>query len=171
MNAFIAVEGRPPALARANGLARTQFNANPRAAALAKFGVKEDDMIGVTGRGLHLATEQQGVLMRDEQLAVIGYGWPTGALHQHAVQRHALNGALLAELLDLRLRDAAAVVFGERRDALVGWDWLAAQGEGYAHAFRKAAAIRAAIDRRHARHDAPIAGAREVAFFPPMTGG
>jgi len=49
--------------------------------------------------------------------------------------------------------------------------WLAAQGEGYAHAFRKAAAIRAAVDRRHARHDAPIAGAREVAFFPPMTGG
>ncbi|MFL1876482.1 MoaD/ThiS family protein, partial [Hansschlegelia beijingensis] len=28
-----------------------------------------------------------------------------------------------------------------------------------------------AIDKRHARADAPIAGAREIAFFPPMTGG
>ena len=49
--------------------------------------------------------------------------------------------------------------------------WLAARGEGYAAAFESAATIRAAIDRVHARHDAPIAGAREVAFFPPMTGG
>jgi molybdopterin synthase sulfur carrier subunit len=31
--------------------------------------------------------------------------------------------------------------------------------------------IRAALDRTHVKHDAPIAGAREVAFFPPMTGG
>ncbi len=31
--------------------------------------------------------------------------------------------------------------------------------------------IRAAIDRAHVRPDAAIAGAREIAFFPPMTGG
>jgi molybdopterin synthase sulfur carrier subunit len=31
--------------------------------------------------------------------------------------------------------------------------------------------IRAALDRSHVKHDAKIAGAREVAFFPPMTGG
>jgi molybdopterin synthase sulfur carrier subunit len=31
--------------------------------------------------------------------------------------------------------------------------------------------IKAAIDQRHARHDAAIAGAREIAFFPPVTGG
>ena len=49
--------------------------------------------------------------------------------------------------------------------------WLAASGEEYAHAFEKATIIRAAIDRAHVRHDAPIAGAREIAFFPPMTGG
>ena len=29
----------------------------------------------------------------------------------------------------------------------------------------------AALDRSHVKHDAKIAGAREVAFFPPMTGG
>jgi len=49
--------------------------------------------------------------------------------------------------------------------------WLRARGDGYAHAFEAAPAIRAAIDRTHVRHDAAIAGAREIAFFPPMTGG
>ncbi len=49
--------------------------------------------------------------------------------------------------------------------------WLSAKGEAYAHAFEKPGMIRAAIDRAHVKHDAPIAGAREIAFFPPMTGG
>ena len=44
-------------------------------------------------------------------------------------------------------------------------------GEGYAHAFAQPGAIRAAIDRAHVGRDASIAGAREIAFFPPMTGG
>ena len=49
--------------------------------------------------------------------------------------------------------------------------WLSQRGEGYARAFEKPMAVRAALDRLHARSDAPIAGAKEVAFFPPMTGG
>jgi molybdopterin synthase sulfur carrier subunit len=49
--------------------------------------------------------------------------------------------------------------------------WLSRRGEEYAHAFEKASVIRAAIDRAHVKHDAPIEGAREIAFFPPMTGG
>ena len=49
--------------------------------------------------------------------------------------------------------------------------WLAGRGENYAHAFDKPQVIRAAIDRAHVGRDAPIAGAKEVAFFPPMTGG
>jgi len=49
--------------------------------------------------------------------------------------------------------------------------WLAKRGEEYAYAFEKAAVIRAAIDRAHVKHDARIEGAREIAFFPPMTGG
>src|ERR1700683_1643973 len=49
--------------------------------------------------------------------------------------------------------------------------WLAGRDEQYAHAFENAKVIRAAIDHRHVRADAPIAGAREIAFFPPMTGG
>ena len=49
--------------------------------------------------------------------------------------------------------------------------WLARRGENYAYAFERASVIRAAIDRAHVKPEAPIAGAREIAFFPPMTGG
>jgi sulfur-carrier protein len=50
-------------------------------------------------------------------------------------------------------------------------DWLAQRGEGYAYAFENPKVIRAAIDKSHARPDARIEGAAEIAFFPPMTGG
>jgi len=49
--------------------------------------------------------------------------------------------------------------------------WLSKRGEEYAHAFENPKVIRAAIDKRHVQPDTRIAGAREVAFFPPMTGG
>ena len=49
--------------------------------------------------------------------------------------------------------------------------WLRAKGENYEYAFENARTIRAALDRKHVKHDALIAGAREIAFFPPMTGG
>jgi molybdopterin synthase sulfur carrier subunit len=49
--------------------------------------------------------------------------------------------------------------------------WLTGQGEAYAYAFEKPKVIRAAIDHTHVKSDTAIAGAREIAFFPPMTGG
>ena len=49
--------------------------------------------------------------------------------------------------------------------------WLAGRDETYAHAFENPKVIRAAIDRAHVKPDARLEGAREVAFFPPMTGG
>jgi len=49
--------------------------------------------------------------------------------------------------------------------------WLASRGEEYAHAFENPKIIRAAIDRTHVKAQAPIGKAREIAFFPPMTGG
>ncbi len=49
--------------------------------------------------------------------------------------------------------------------------WLSDRGEEYAYAFERPGVIRAAIDRKHVKHDTLIAGAREIAFFPPMTGG
>jgi molybdopterin synthase sulfur carrier subunit len=50
-------------------------------------------------------------------------------------------------------------------------DWLAARGGGYAEAFADRARLRCAVDQSFAGLDAPIAGAREIAFFPPVTGG
>ena len=52
---------------------------------------------------------------------------------------------------------------------LVGW--LKERGEEYAYAFENEGVVRAAIDHAHVRPNAPLAGAREVAFFPPITGG
>ena len=49
--------------------------------------------------------------------------------------------------------------------------WLKERGEEYAYAFENEAVVRAAIDRRHVKPETAIAGAREIAFFPPMTGG
>jgi len=48
---------------------------------------------------------------------------------------------------------------------------LATLGEEYAHAFKVPEIIRAAIDQDHVDHDEAIGDAREIALFPPMTGG
>jgi molybdopterin synthase sulfur carrier subunit len=50
-------------------------------------------------------------------------------------------------------------------------DWLKARGPEYEHALAEPTAIRVAVDRVHARRETPLAGAGEVALFPPMTGG
>ncbi len=50
-------------------------------------------------------------------------------------------------------------------------DWLRQRGPQYAHALPQDNTIRIAVDRVHAPHDTPLANAREVALFPPMTGG
>ena len=49
--------------------------------------------------------------------------------------------------------------------------WLKGRGEEYEYAFENDSIVRAAIDHVHVKPDASIAGAREIAFFPPMTGG
>ncbi|MDR3499656.1 MAG: molybdopterin converting factor subunit 1 [Parvibaculum sp.] len=58
------------------------------------------------------------------------------------------------------LRDVAGLI-----------DWLSARGPGYAAAFENLKLIRAAVDQEHVPFTASIAGAKEVAFFPPVTGG
>lgn len=49
--------------------------------------------------------------------------------------------------------------------------WLAARDARGQVAFAEPQRIRAAIDGVMMGHDAPLAGAREVALFPPVTGG
>lgn len=48
---------------------------------------------------------------------------------------------------------------------------LALRDEWHAAAFADLTAVRCAVDQQLSDLDAPIAGAREIAFFPPMTGG
>ena len=48
---------------------------------------------------------------------------------------------------------------------------LMARDEGHALAFADLKSLRVALDQQLADFAAPLAGVREVAFFPPMTGG
>ena len=48
---------------------------------------------------------------------------------------------------------------------------LVGREERYALAFDDLASLRVALDQELSSFDAPLNGVREVAFFPPMTGG
>lgn len=50
-------------------------------------------------------------------------------------------------------------------------DQLREMDEYHAAAFADLRAVRVAVDQELTGFDAPIAGAKEIAFFPPMTGG
>jgi sulfur-carrier protein len=50
-------------------------------------------------------------------------------------------------------------------------DWLAKRSPGHAAALAEPARLRAAIDQRFVPLDALLGRAREVALFPPVTGG
>ncbi len=50
-------------------------------------------------------------------------------------------------------------------------EWLKTRNDRYAAAFADTKAIRVAIDQEQADFDAEIKGAREIALFPPVTGG
>jgi molybdopterin synthase sulfur carrier subunit len=50
-------------------------------------------------------------------------------------------------------------------------DWLAGTSESHARAFADRTRLRAAIDQDFVAMDAPLGNAREVAIFPPVTGG
>ncbi len=50
-------------------------------------------------------------------------------------------------------------------------DWLRGREARYAAAFEDISAIKVAVDQEQADFDAPLAGVREVALFPPVTGG
>jgi molybdopterin synthase sulfur carrier subunit len=49
--------------------------------------------------------------------------------------------------------------------------WLTTRGPEYANAFARAGVVRAAVDQLHVKPSHVIEGAREIAFFPPVTGG
>jgi molybdopterin synthase sulfur carrier subunit len=49
--------------------------------------------------------------------------------------------------------------------------WLSRRSEGHAEAFAEPARLRAAIDQMFVPLDAPLGRPREIAIFPPVTGG
>ena len=49
--------------------------------------------------------------------------------------------------------------------------WLKSRDEGYEAAFADETLVRAAVNQTHVKPGARLDGAREIAFFPPMTGG
>lgn len=49
--------------------------------------------------------------------------------------------------------------------------WQRTRGDAFADAFARPEVIRAAIDQTHVKPTASLEGAREIAFFPPVTGG
>jgi len=49
--------------------------------------------------------------------------------------------------------------------------WLKTRGPEFSEAFARPDIVRAALDKAHVKPDARIAEAREIAFFPPVTGG
>ncbi|MFW2852795.1 molybdopterin converting factor subunit 1 [Sphingomonas sp. TX0543] len=50
-------------------------------------------------------------------------------------------------------------------------EWLAHRSPGHAAAFSDRGKLRAAVDQAFVPFEAGIAGAREIALFPPVTGG
>jgi sulfur-carrier protein len=50
-------------------------------------------------------------------------------------------------------------------------DWLKSRGPEFEAAFSSPGTVRVALDKVHSRHDALLKTAREIAFFPPVTGG
>ena len=49
--------------------------------------------------------------------------------------------------------------------------WLKQQSPRHDTAFQNARLVRCAVDQEFGTPETPIAGAREIAFFPPVTGG
>lgn len=50
-------------------------------------------------------------------------------------------------------------------------EWMAGRNEQFANALENRAVIRVAVNQKHIQHDQPIGTPREIALFPPMTGG
>lgn len=49
--------------------------------------------------------------------------------------------------------------------------WLAARGPAYKAGFSDSRRLRCAVDQIMVDFDAPLGSGREIAFFPPVTGG
>lgn len=81
---------------------------------------------------------------------------------------HVLYFAWLRERIGID-GEAVELVAGDTGTTLAAR--LRSRGGGYAEAFADPSRVRCAIDQAMAPMDAPLGDAREIAFFPPVTGG
>ncbi|MEM9709554.1 MAG: molybdopterin converting factor subunit 1 [Pseudomonadota bacterium] len=70
-----------------------------------------------------------------------------------------------------RIGTGREAVETEARDVAGLVEELKSRSEGHAYALEDLGTVRVALDQELAEFDAPLDGVREVAFFPPMTGG
>ena len=82
-------------------------------------------------------------------MKVMDFAW---LREKTAISSEDVNGAGLATVADLV-------------------EVLRAKGDRHAAAFEDVSALKVAVNQKVVDFDAPLAGATEVAFFPPMTGG
>ena len=80
------------------------------------------------------------------------------------IENTALSFPQIADFCGLHMLEVQATVA-----ELIAW--LKTRGPEFANAFDQAEVIRTAIDQAHVHQDAKIGEAREIAFFPPVTGG
>lgn len=76
--------------------------------------------------------------------------------------------AWMRERIDLSTEEIDAANIPTVADLIVH---LRSKGERYEAAFADMTSVRIAVDQKMTDPSAPLTGVREVAFFPPMTGG
>ena len=82
---------------------------------------------------------------------------------------HIRYFAWLREKVGLESEDVELPEGVETVADLVGW--LKQRGPQYGEAFARPQVVRAALDKVHVKLTAALGAAREIAFFPPVTGG
>ncbi len=136
MDALFAVEDRNSGVARGDGLPGTHLDAHLADAALAEVRIDEPYVVGEAGGRLHFAAHEQGVLVRDQQLAIVRDGRPTDAVHQGVVAAHAASAAIFHDLREFGGGNLLAVIlFGGGHQLRLAADGVLAVGEaGDGHA-------------------------------------
>src|SRR5208337_1616837 len=85
VNALLAIERGHTVFTASNRLAGTHLYAKFGFAFAAQFAANENHVIGVARWRLHASAEQQGVLVRDQELSVKRNLWPAAAVHDPVV--------------------------------------------------------------------------------------
>jgi len=121
VDALFAVEvGRVALFAGHERLGGADLDAGAFRARCAELRIGKGHMVGKAAHGLHLAALEEDVLVRHEERAVKGNGWPACQIHERVVQRLLGLRALFGDLLELFRRDFRTADAGHRLDDLRG---------------------------------------------------